>query len=186
MIVNVRGTNGSGKSQVIRNLIGGGKRAPFYGLLGYRQPEAYRLDGLGLDQSLFVLGPYQTNTGGCDCVHPYDLITSLLNKYEPAGHVIFEGSLISDNYGRIGEWLTKRGRESIVAFLDTPLELCLQRLRARTEGAGEKNVERRFEAIARVRQRSVTEGVMRVVDTSSQDGAAAILALLKAHSLAAA
>lgn len=156
---------------------------PFHGLLGEKYHEAYRLNDLNLNQSLFVIGPYflakfPLTIGGCDRIQPYDNILELLNKYEPKGHVLFEGSLVSDNYGKIGKWLSDRGRDSVVAFLDTPLKECLKRLRNRTEDAGEKNVTKRFEAIQKVRKKFIKENQVRVIDISSDDGANEIRKLL--------
>lgn len=172
MIVNVRGTNGSGKSTLVRHFLTY-PNTRIIGLCGPRNPEAYEITVPNASRQLYLLGPYWTPTGGCDAIQPYNKILDLLDKYAPKGHVLFEGSLVSDNYGVIGEWLTSHVDLGVVVFfLNTPLEECLTRLRGRTEGAGEKHVAKRFEAIKRVRTRFLAEGKVQVADISSDNTAA--------------
>jgi hypothetical protein len=180
MVINIRGTNASGKSTIARQLLTDFTATKIFGVLGPKHPEAYTLSVPGVRQPVFILGPYphRGNTGGCDRVQPYDLILLLLDKYSPRGHILFEGSLVSDNYGQIGEWLAARGRDAVVLFLDTPLDVCLERLRARTANAGVKHIAKRYEAIKRVRLKFLDMGKVRVVDTSPQRGYGDVLNLL--------
>lgn len=149
------------------------------GLLGAREPEAYRCTLPGVKRPLHILGPYLGPIGGCDRIRPYANILTLLDKYAPRGHVMFEGVLISDNYGQIGEWLEKRGKQAVVAFLDTPLETCLERLNARTENPGNQHVGKKYQAIKKVRGWFLENGKVRVVDISSDTGADTLLKLLQ-------
>lgn len=128
---------------------------------------------------LYVLGPYLTNTGGCDVIQPYSLILDLLEKYSRIGHVLFEGSLVSDNYGTIGEWLEKQEDGALVIFLNTPLETCLKQLRERTDGAGEKHVAKRYQAIERVRLKMMAEGKMNVLHVHADGAVQAIQNVLR-------
>jgi hypothetical protein len=145
------------------------KAVPIYGALGPRRPEAYRLAVQGVHQPIFVLGPYDIETGGCDSVQPYSLILELLDKYSVRGHVVFEGSLISDNYGQVGAWLERQGQKSVVAFMETPLEECLRRVRTRRTGRGNDkefnptNTTRRYGGVQKFRSRIEADGKMRVV-----------------------
>ena len=184
-VVNIRGTNGSGKGYVVKRLMSKGTCISRYGLLGARIPEAYCVQVTQADFPIYVLGPYQAtanesyDTGGCDRIQPYDKIITLLNKYVDKGNIVFEGSLVSDNYGKIGEWLEKRGREAVVAFLTTPLKDCLSQLRGRTEGAGVKHVEKRYNAVQKVRGKFLAGGKVTVLDISSSTGAETILKCLR-------
>ena len=169
MLINLRGTHGSGKSTAIRALMEKSNVRPIFGTtFGLRCPEGYKARLPEVEADVFVLGSYTAQCGGCDRIQPYDLILVLLNKYEQRGHVLFEGSLVSDNFGRIGEWLEARGRNASVLFLDTPLDVCLSWLRQRTPGGGTRHVEKRFQAIRRVRQKFIDAGKVKVIDTSPE------------------
>ncbi len=152
---------------------------PIYGALGPKYPEVNlgHLEGTG--HPLYVLGPYQNQIGGCDLIKPYDTILELLEKYVPKGDIIFEGVLISDNYGRVGRWLERFGKHAVVAFLDTPFEVCLANVRARTAKAGTLHMERKFIEIRKQRQKMLDGGIFRVLDISTPTGADAILAVLR-------
>jgi hypothetical protein len=141
MLINLRGCNGSGKTTIVRNLLAVGHPIPCFGILGVARPEAYRLL---LPQSLagcpprklsktplYVLGPYITQTGGCDNLTPA-MILELALKYKERGHVLFEGLIISDYYGKLMQTLEPFGKEVIVAYLNTPFEICFARTLARS------------------------------------------------------
>lgn len=106
MIINVRGANGSGKSTVVRDFMALGHFAPLYGMLGVRFPEAYAGRITALTHDAYVLGPYHNPTGGCDQLRSSQVL-SLLRKYNDRGHVLFEGSLISDHWGEVGYFMDK-------------------------------------------------------------------------------
>jgi predicted kinase len=169
MLVNVRGTHGSGKSTVVRTLLDHPSLSQRYGLLGPSKPEAYRLSLDCCSHDVFVLGPYHTNCGGCDALD-YDIILDLIQKYEPHGHVVFEGALVSSAYGRVGELLERHGQRSTIVFLDTPLETCLRRIEARSGKPRHerliKNVSAKLRAAERIRDRVQRDGLMRCYSVS--------------------
>src|SRR5690606_34634055 len=99
MLINLRGTNGSGKSTIIRRLFEQYNPRQRYGCLGLPRAEANELRVPRVAKPVYILGPYSTPTGGCDSIQPYDLILELMEKYAARGHVIFEGVLISSSYG---------------------------------------------------------------------------------------
>ena len=160
----------------MRNLLAQGNANPIYGVLGPRRPEAYHLTHPPAPPA-WVLGPYQTNIGGCDRIQPYDLILELLDKYAARGSVVFEGVIISDNWGRVGAWLSKRS-DSAIVFLDTPVSQCIGSVMARTAGAGLANVERRARVIERVRAKVVVEGKVRVIGAGRDTALSVIMGLL--------
>jgi adenylate kinase family enzyme len=136
MIINPRGTSGSGKTTIVRGLmdkatnirpIGGTVKKPYaYELSGFRRP-------------LFIIGGYENVCGGCDGIPTQDAICHRVRKCAAEGDVIFEGLLISHLFGRyqaLDRELTSNGHHYIWAFLDTPLELCLERVIARREASG--------------------------------------------------
>lgn len=182
MIINIRGCNGSGKSTVVQAVLAAGKAKPIFGACGLARPEAYRLGLPELASSVYVLGSYLTPIGGCDRLGSAVLVKELVFKYQPYGHVLFEGLIISDYYGKLCEALEQFGNQVVVIFLSTPLEVCLERLHGRQaagKGRGEKNVKHHFEAAQSVRKRMLQDGLFRVLDLSSEEAPQAILELLK-------
>jgi hypothetical protein len=185
-VINIRGTHGSGKSTVVRELMRASKIcSPIYGVLGRKRPEAYRLTMEGCPADTFVLGPYETACGGCDAVQPYALIPQLIEKYAARGSVVFEGALISSCWGAIGEALERRGRNAAVLFLDTPLEVCVERVNARRRARGDA---RAFDAsklagkharIARLKEEKAAAGRVQALSVSDATAVATIIGLLR-------
>jgi hypothetical protein len=164
MLINLRGTSGSGKTTIVRRLLHQWGARPIFGLLGLRAPEAYRLDH---DTSVFVLGPYVSPCGGCDAIGSMDDVLSLLDKYSKRGHVVFESLLVSSMYGSVGEFLERYGKDAIVAFLDTPLERCRQQLlkrQANGRARGDATLAQHYFGTLRVKQRMLDDGILRVED----------------------
>lgn len=141
MIINIRGTSGSGKSSLVRELMNqadeieeirpasaGGK------LVGYS------LEGLA-DKDVHVVGSYHTACGGCDGIKTQDEVCARVRRFAKMGHVVFEGLLISHIYGRYKalhqelDGLMGQGPYHWL-FLDTPLEVCLENVAKRREARG--------------------------------------------------
>ena len=80
---------------------------------------------------VFVLGPYQTATGGCDRIQHYERIPPLIQNPAARGHVIFEGVIVSSTYGQVGALLQRWGKQAVMLTLDTPLEECVRRVNVR-------------------------------------------------------
>lgn len=184
MLISLRGTNGSGKSTVIRTLLEKCiSRKPIYGALGPKQPEAYKLRFTGCKVDVYLLGPYITPTGGCDRLQ-YNQILDLLNKYEPLGHVLFEGIIVTSVYGRVGELMEKCKQNSVFVFLDTPLEVCLKRIEARREGKPRderliRNVSGKYKSSEAVKKRVTKEKIMRCHTVSGDKAPELILNLIR-------
>lgn len=167
-IVNLRGTSGSGKSTVVHTLLS--RYAPevdvvqHFGAKGNR-PLVYRVP-ISQTRRLFVIGPYASQCGGCDAITDYkNVLPPLLREYASRGDVLFEGLLISGGYGSVGRCLgeLEGARNRVVfALLDTPLELCLERIAGRRAARGvheplnPKNTEQKFKA-AHSSQRKIAE-----------------------------
>lgn len=184
MILNVRGTNGSGKSTIVRAILDRFTSTPIYGVLGPKKPEAYRLL-LKDDKILFLLGPYQTPAGGADCIQPYDNIPILVDKYAKLGHVLLEGVLVSKIKGQLGACFEKYGKAAVMLFLDTSQEDCIKAVQARRNERGDDrpfnphNLIEAFKATQRVRRTLIADDIMRVMDISRENGVKTIVKLLK-------
>jgi predicted ABC-type ATPase len=140
-IIAIKGTNGSGKSTAVRALIEHlGKQA----ILRVNSKEAgYRCRYK--DGSLFVLGKYKTACGGLDSSFSYggaaDDLLLCIDKLAPQGHVVCEGVIAITSYGhdrmtRFADKLKRRGHRMIFAHIDTPAELCVERVKQRRLAAG--------------------------------------------------
>jgi len=139
-IVNLRGTNGSGKSTVARALIEAGETreidlAPYTTAAGKpRSVTGYAVPSL----DLIVVGPYRTACGGCDAIKTQDLVKeSVRLAANRAKHVFFEGIIIStlySGYRVLSDELRAAGHHYCWVYLDTPIDVCLERIQARNGG----------------------------------------------------
>jgi hypothetical protein len=183
LIINVRGCNGSGKSTIVRKLLVLGKPKQIFGVCGPTRPEAYRLELPNIERPIYVLGSYVVGVGGCDRIGSADQVKDLVLKYQPQGHVLFEGLIISCYYGKLCEALEPFGKEVVVIFLDTPFEVCIDRLHARQAAQGvakgEKNVRHHYDANQSVKKRMKADGIFKVLELESEKVGEAILDLLK-------
>jgi hypothetical protein len=187
VIINLRGNHGSGKTTVVRGFLTQHGGTPRYGALGLMKPEAYSVVVPSVPAGVYVLGPYQTATGGADNIQPYPLICKLVSKYAAMGHVVFEGVLISTTYGAVGE-LMERSGEGVMIFLDTPLEQCIRNVQSRRDLRGDARpfdsaqLKAKMRSIATVRERVIREGKLRVVDADPSSATETIVQLLKDES----
>ena len=142
MIINIRGTSGSGKTHLVRQFMESRSPQPILDERG-KKIEAYELAG-----GWFVIGSYENVCGGCDnfsSVPPsfvgntMDYVDFLVRRYAERGNVLFEGLIVSNVWGGIRsrprwEELARDYPPAIFLFLDTSLELCFQRVLARSGG----------------------------------------------------
>lgn len=137
MIINIRGTSGSGKSTVVRKIMDlytGGK-AKFFEP-GRKQPIGYvfqRGNLLKYGRSLAIIGHYETPCGGCDTINGQDHIFNLVRQAHDNGNdVLFEGLLLSAEVNRMAQ-LHDAGYDARVVVLDVPLETCLASVNGRRQ-----------------------------------------------------
>jgi hypothetical protein len=186
VLINLRGTHGSGKSTAIRALMEKSNVRPIFGTtFGLRCPEGYKARLPEVETDVFVLGPYAAKCGGCDCIQPYSLIPPLIEKYAARGHVIFEGALISTCWSVIGRLLERWKRDAIIVFLDTQVEECIRRVRTRRLERGD---EREFDpglliqkhaTVARLKQKIDAVGVIQTRAVSGENAASVVINLLE-------
>lgn len=174
MIVNLRGNSGSGKSYVAGRLL----EVPGWTLdvgpeltavaLRSRARSAREVvrGHLHLTSAVAIVGSYATGPGGgCDRIRTQDEVEARVRHYAALGFkVFFEGLLISGLWSRwpaLDDALTSAGRGPYVwAYLETPLEECLDRIRRRRRAVGneapldEQNTRNRVRSIERSRQRA--------------------------------
>jgi hypothetical protein len=138
-IIKIHGCSGAGKTTAVRSLLEMAESAVKLYDGSDQKVEAYQLKLAGVVAPVFVLGSYENNCGGMDTVGDAEEAMLLVHNYESQGHVIHEGLLQSTYYGAMGKDSQRYGDRYIYAFLDTPLELCLERVVARRAKNGSKN-----------------------------------------------
>lgn len=133
MIINVRGTSGSGKSTVVRKIIEQSPSTDKIFLKGRKQPLLYRLKFPG--QVISIPGHYETPCGGCDTIPTYDLLFQIIREEHAAGHnVLFEGLLVAHDKKRtleLWDWLGRNPEQLQVLELTDPLQVCLDSVEKR-------------------------------------------------------
>lgn len=164
-MISVRGTSGSGKSTIVRKLMGKypevtpiyaqprvlAKELPKHLMRANektrKNPIAYlcqKPNPRGFTASLAVLGSYATPCGGCDTISSYERIFELVRAFDQKGHhVLFEGLLISGAVNQFVDlWNEKQNGISIggmlVIALKVSLETCLAGVTLRREQRGEE------------------------------------------------
>ena len=124
MIIDIRGTHGSGKSTVIHTLL---KSHPHEPILG----EDNKIHGYSISSlNLSVVGKYETDCGGCDGVKTADEVCRRVREFSRAGNVILEGILVSHTFKRYSD-LAHELEDYRFFFLNTPLKNCIARVRGR-------------------------------------------------------
>jgi thymidylate kinase len=163
LLIKLHGTSGAGKTTVARDLMALDPAPRTLLNKANRKPEAYEVHLPGCSNLLYVLGPYTATCGGLDGLSDVLDHIRLLDHYGKVGHVFYEGLLGSEYYGRIGKVSEQFKDSHIFAFLDTPLQVCLQRVQARRLAKGNtkpldpSNTVGRVAKIARLKVRLETE-----------------------------
>lgn len=175
MIIKIHGTSGSGKTTAVRELmdLASSVMAIRY---GGQKAEAYRLDaGVGT-MPTYVIGSYDNACGGVDTISSTDELINLVSMYHRQGHLVFEGLLISTYHGRLGQYLDSLSDITKVwAFMDTPIDECVERVRQRRLAAGntkpfnEANTRNRVKPIQALRAKLIARGSA-VVDIDGSGG----------------
>ena len=141
MIINIRGTNGSGKSWLVHRIIqymGGIKTVGrIKQSKGKSIPAVSRCRKRVRGKRVYIIGVYSGSFGGgCDVISNQAIIYRLAAKYSKRGHVILEGLLMSGMCGSLIQISKEIKAEVVWAVLDTPFEMCYTAtlLRRHTKG----------------------------------------------------
>lgn len=134
----IRGTNGTGKTTIVRALLKQANARPHH----YEKNKVRSYRGELFGTPIYFLGSYETNCGGCDTIPSVAKVAELLERYMTIDYerciVVFEGLMISHMLGTVGAMQEKLGKDrNILAYLDTPLELCIQRVVDRRVAQGD-------------------------------------------------
>lgn len=144
MIISLRGTNGSGKSTIVREIMRGYPRSIKIEYPGRRRPRGYLCQtGKVSDlRSLFVPGHYEIANGGVDTLSSLDEAYDLIERHAELGcHVLYEGKNMSDGVGRLLA-LRRAGYPVAVALIDEPVRKCVAAVRSRGHKIKRETIEK--------------------------------------------
>lgn len=166
MILNIRGTGGSGKSTIVRDVMSRyARRTPCHETgrkrpAGYYCERAHEEDG----PTLYVPGHYETPCGGCDTiVSPTRAFEWIEAAAKSGADVVYEGIIVQDSFERTVE-LSRRFR-LVVLGLRVPIEVCLDGIRERRQARRDArdldptNTVNRQKSVERSMQRLAEAGV---------------------------
>lgn len=174
LIINVRGNSGSGKTFLTREF------------MSYADEFTSGDDQLLIykKRRWAVLGSYSNVCGGCDTIRTQQEIINRIQFCVLHGYNVWlEGLLISGMYGSLGRFSEQFGDRWVFAFLDTPLNKCLKRVKSRRVSAGNHkpfnpaNTVNRHVTIIRTRQR-LLEMKRRVIDLPHGDPLTPLLEII--------
>lgn len=157
MIIQIRGTSGSGKSTVMRQVIKqlGDPPGTFY-IEGRKKPLYYTYFN-----RLTILGHYESPCGGCDTIGSAKAVYDLIQRLNPKTKIVLcEGLLLSEDV----KW-TMQLPDPRVFFLATPIEQCIEWIKKRREEVGndkplnESNTRNRVAVIERAYNKLRQQGV---------------------------
>jgi hypothetical protein len=129
-IINIRGTSGSGKSTVAREIMKLYQPNPLrYREEGRKQPLGYRYKAWPTGPDLAVVGHYETDCGGADTIPDYVKLVRLVREGAEAGmDVLFEGLLFSGDVKRtvdLAQWAVSKGHALHVIAMQMDLDVCV-------------------------------------------------------------
>lgn len=185
-ILAVRGTNGSGKSTLVRKLMADlGKPVGKFAWDGRVSGYKFKYQ----DRTIFVVGMYKNECGGLDSSFSYkgaaDGVCQVLRELAQHGYVVAEGVVGLSSYGvsrmvELAHNLANFGHQLTLATLDTPEDVCIERVKARRAGRGKTkpfnpaNLQSKYRGIHKDHDRLAAEGV----DCRKVSGDASLLNLL--------
>lgn len=162
MIIQIRGTSGSGKSTAMRRWME--TAGPWEGQLvdGRKKPLFY-----SNAKDVVVLGHYDSQCGGCDTIGSAAAVNELIGKvaggtfHGNERKIVCEGLLLSEDT----KWSSQMDDLRVI-YLTTPLDRCLRQIESRREEKGKAtkplnvdNTTRRFAVIERSRVKLMELGV---------------------------
>lgn len=168
MIVNVRGTSGSGKSYLacrVASTYGTEGSEAFY-VEKRKRPIANIYTSYRYIPQLYVPGHYDTPCGGCDTVKtPQGVYDLIIPQIERGLNVLYEGIMVQDDVTRAVALHNQFPGQLTVIGLTTPLEECLAGVQSRRDARGKteplnpKNTEDRYRRVLRSLDRLEEAGV---------------------------
>jgi hypothetical protein len=172
-VIKLGGCNGSGKTSVAKAVMDLAEVMPFRWTGNRKSPNFY--DGQWQGRPVVVLGSYESACGGMDTISDKDervaMIKWAIENIDDNGIVFFEGLMTGKTYGALGamsEVHKAMGTPWLYAFLDTPFEVCVERVLTRRKAAGnhepfdpERTMRSTFDSCLHLREKLQGERVGR-------------------------
>lgn len=186
IILRIAGTFGSGKTTAMRGFF----NYPHTVLMSGKKIAGYQVDAssAGITQPIFVVGKYDNTCGGTDAIKTQAEIAEKILKAHPHGHVLYEGALVSASglAGQVTQAIHPTGCD-VYAFLDTPQDLCVERVKGRRLAAGNdkefdpKNLIDKFESVVNCYKNLRKEGSYDVRLIDHTDPHPALVEIIKEY-----
>ena len=164
-ILDIRASHGGGKSWLVHRMLQEYGNEPILDgktVLGHKMP---KINGV-------AVGPYTKVCGGCDAINLVEEASRrviLWSQQFITGIIVFEGIRVAHTFQRyhdLAHRLESEGHKYKFLFLDTPLEVCIERVKARRLARGNekpldpKNIAKDYHNIwERVRGKCVVAGL---------------------------
>lgn len=170
LILNIRGTNGSGKSSIVMSML---DDPNMYVISKPYQGRSRNIATVFPQYGWVALGTYFNKTGGMDCFPNNELTKKafwyVLKKF-PQYNLVMEG-IISSTIFSTYETLFKEAQEKypdtkvVVLRLAPPVEVCLQRIQKRNGGKPikEKLVSDKYHMIERACNKFKAAGIRMII-----------------------
>lgn len=164
MIIQLRGTSGSGKTTAMRKFMQDAPRGYHHWqsvfVSGRRKPQFYHLG-----DHVAVLGHYDSPCGGCDTFKGYEQLQAAVRVADSyAEYVVMEGLMLSDDVLQTAKMHTEVAPVKVI-YLTTDIELCIERVKQRRAARGKDGIfnydklRNRHEQIMRTRPRLEAAGI---------------------------
>lgn len=186
IILRIAGTFGSGKTTAMRGFF----NYPHTVLMSGKKIAGYQVDAssAGISEPIFVVGKYDNTCGGTDAIKTQAEIAEKILKAHPHGHVLYEGALVSASglAGQVTQAIHPTGCD-VYAFLDTPQDLCVERVKGRRLAAGNdkefdpKNLIDKFESVVNCYKNLRKEGTYDVRLVDHTDPHPALVEIIKEY-----
>lgn len=170
MVISLRGTNGAGKSTIVRAIMAEWESLMRIKVHWRRNPLGYLMTNG--ERQLFVPGHYEIANGGIDTLPDLDSAYDLIRQNAHARNdVLYEGKNMSDSSGRLIALSSTIGRENVhVIVIDIDVEECIRAVRER----GHRIKEETIRAIHRRTIKQIGEFREVGIETHHLDRAAAL------------
>jgi len=143
MIISLLGTNGAGKSHLVRRIMSFYPVSRKLEYPGRQKPAGYILTHNNINEKhLYVPGHYEIANGGLDTLPSLPMAYELMRIHalELGCNVLYEGKNFTDKPQNLLD-LRDAGLPIAVALIDEPLEDCVKAVRERGHKIQEKTIE---------------------------------------------
>jgi energy-coupling factor transporter ATP-binding protein EcfA2 len=135
MIINYRGTSGSGKSHLIHTIKGLYPRVEPQKVIWRDNPIGYVCYPDDGRPSLYLVGHYETTCGGCDTIDTIENVYKYVHRALDKGYdVLYEGLVLQSDTNRC---IALKDKDLHVIFLDVHIDVCLDAVQSRRSERGD-------------------------------------------------